>query len=501
VPQVDLPKGKGTMLRLDRRSFLGGALRVAASGALIPNMELAGAVTYPNVTGKLPEREHILFKGAYIITMDQQLGDIESADIHIRNGAIIAVGRNLVAPGARVINAAGNIVTPGLVETHWHLWTALMRGMAGDEPCCGYFPTSAKVGNAYTADDMHVAVKLATAEALNSGITTVHDWCHNIRTPAHADEDLRALRESGLRGRFSYGPARSTPITQISDLEHLTRLARDWPSSSADNLLSLGLAWRGVQYLVIAPDGTTTFNPIPEAVFKKEYDAARVLGLPITLHCNVGANFDRGHVATLERLGLLYPDLNLVHMISSTPEEIAAAVKAGCSISSTPFTEMRTGYGFPKVQQFLDAGARVGLGVDTTAIAGDANMFEIMKGIQNVTNATAMSEYKMSARKALALATIEGARVMNLEDQIGSLIPGKRADLIMINTNSINLGMFTEAAHMVVSAAQPANVDTVIVDGRILKEKGRLTAVDVRAVIAAASVANEGLRDRAHWST
>lgn len=488
------------MLRLDRRSFLGGALRVAASVALTPDMVLAEAVPNQNLTGRLPEREDVLFKGAYIITMDPQLGDLENADIHIKDGAIVAVGGNLSAPGARVINAAGNIVMPGLVDTHWHLWTALMRGMAGDEPCCGYFPTSAKLGNAYTADDMYVAVKLATAEALNSGITTVHDWCHNVRTPAHADEDLRALRESGLRGRFSYGPARSTPITQTCDLDHLDRLAHGyWPSGSANNLLSLGLAWRGVQYLVIAADGTTTFNPIPEAVFKKEYDTARDLGLPISLHCNVGARFDRGHVAALERLGLLYPDLNLVHMISSTPEEIAAAAKAGCSISSTPFTEMRTGYGFPKVQQFLDAGARVGLGIDTTAIAGDANMFEVMKGIQNVTNATAASEYKMSTCKALALATIEGARVMGLDDEIGSLMPRKRADLIMINTNAINLGMFTEAAHMVVNAAQPANVDTVIVDGRILKEKGRLTAVDVKAVIAAASAANKNLRARARW--
>ena len=137
--------------------------------------------------------------------------------------------------------------------------------------------------------------------------------------------------------------------------------------------------------------------------------------------------------------------------------------------------------------------------MDTTALSGNADMFAIMKAIQNIENGRTNNEFKLPARRALELATIEGARSMGVDDRVGSLVPGKRADLIMVNTRAVNLGVFSEPAHMLVEAAQPANVDTVMIDGRILKRGGRLTAIDVEKTLSEASAAHAAVRKRAGW--
>jgi cytosine/adenosine deaminase-related metal-dependent hydrolase len=150
--------------------------------------------------------------------------------------------------------------------------------------------------------------------------------------------------------------------------------------------------------------------------------------------------------------------------------------------------------------ELLAGGVEVGLSVDTPTLSGNADMFGIMKAVQNIENGRARDEFKLSARRVLELATIGGARSMGLEAKIGSLVPGKRADLILVDTRALNLAVFTEPAHMLVEAAQPANVDTVVVDGHILKRGGRLTAVDSGEVIAAAAQASADVRRRSGWS-
>ncbi|MDB5964827.1 MAG: amidohydrolase [Polaromonas sp.] len=482
----------------NRRGFLG--MGISLAGAL-PLAHLAAAPTSPSRPSRaLPRRGTVLFKGGFVMTMDSELGDLADADVLVKDGKIVSVGKNLSAPGARVINAKNMIVMPGLVETHWHLWNSLLRSMAGDAACCGYFPTSAGLGRFFTPGDMYAGVRLAAAEAIDSGITTVHDWAHNPRTPEHAEENLRALRESGIRARFSYGPARGIPVTETVNLDDIRRLHADWKSYANEGLISLGLAWRGVQYAVTdQATGKMGFQNIPESVYRTEYDTARSLGIPLTAHCNIGSRIDFGHAAKLDQLGLLYEDLQLVHMVSSTQAEIDAVAKAGSSVSFSPYTEMRTGFGFPDPTAFLKAGVKVGLSVDTTTLSGSGNMFEIMKGIQNIANGKALSEYDMPARTALELGTLGGARSLGIGQQTGSLKPGKHADVIMVDTRSLNIGMFTDPAHMVVEAANPASVNLVMVDGRILKEHGKLTAVHAGEVVVEASKANMALRKRANW--
>jgi cytosine/adenosine deaminase-related metal-dependent hydrolase len=199
---------------MNRRCFIGG---VAALGAASPGsraLSAEGDAKESGAAGSLPPRGHLLIRGAHVMTMDPAIGDIVGGDVHVRDGEIIGVGRGLAAPDADVVDGGRMIVLPGLVETHWHMWNTLLRSMAGDERKFGYFPTSAGLGAHYLPGDMFQGTRLSAAEALNAGITCVHDWCHNPRTPEHAEENLRALRESGIRGRFSYGPARGIPVTE-----------------------------------------------------------------------------------------------------------------------------------------------------------------------------------------------------------------------------------------------------------------------------------------------
>jgi len=225
---------------------------------------------------------------------------------------------------------------------------------------------------------------------------------------------------------------------------------------------------------------------------------ARRLGLPVSVHLN-NSRARAGGIARVAKDGLLGPDLQAIHAVWVTPDEVRALADARAAVSLSPYTELRIGFGVPPTSTFLQAGIPLGLSVDTTALSGNADMFGIMKVTQNAENARTENEFQLPARRVLELATIEGARSMGMGDRIGSLTAGKRADLIMVDTRAINLGVFTDPAHLLVEAAQPANVDTVMVDGRLLKRGGRLTAVDPGRVVGEARQSLAALRKRANW--
>ncbi|MFN7752576.1 MAG: amidohydrolase family protein [Pseudomonadota bacterium] len=481
--------GDGLHARVDarRRRLVGGG---AALGALA----IGGCAAIPdpgaNLPGAGPARGEWLLRGGYVMTMERSVGDLAGADVHVRDGVIVAVGRALQAPGARVIDARDMIVMPGMVETHWHMWNTLLRSMSLDEKKFGYFPTALGLGRHYVPGDMYAGTRLACAEAIHSGITFVHDWCHNIRTPTHARENLRALSESGLRGRFSYGTMQGHPVDQTMDLADLERLRADWSQHDAGGRLALGIAWRGV-----ATGGT---GAIKAEASRRDIAEARRLGLPVSVHLN-NSRARAGGIAQVAKDGLLGPDLQAIHAVWVTPEEVRALVDSRAAVSISPFTELRIGFGVPPTSTFLQAGIPLGLSVDTTALSGNADMFGIMKVTQNAENARTENEFQLPARRVLELATIEGARSMGMADRIGSLAAGKRADLIMVDTRAINLGVFTDPAHLLVEAAQPGNVDTVMVDGRLLKSGGRLTALDPARVVADARESLAALRKRANW--
>jgi cytosine/adenosine deaminase-related metal-dependent hydrolase len=473
-----------------RRHFLQG---IAAAGSLAAGGLLASPLMAQTRRGggdasKLPARGEFVIRNAHVMTMDQNLGDIAGGSVHVRNGEIIAVGKDVKATGARAINGDGMIVMPGLIETHWHMWNTLFRSFAGDKPEEGYFPTVARFGQQMMPDDIFQSTRLSAAEAINSGMTFVHSWCHNVRSRAHAEADIRALAEVGIRARHSCGWPQGMPDTQMADQSVIEGLARDWKSFSNEGLIGLGMAWRG-QFRA---------GPIAETVYRPEFDNARKLGIPITVHV-ASARRAVGQIELLYKAKLMGKDVQLIHTLSANAAELDMIKETGCAVSVSPGSELRIGYGYPQTSEMLAKGIPVGISVDTSALTGNSNLFGVLKLARDVENAKAESEFKMPARRALELGTIEGARSMGIDDKVGSLVPGKRADLIMINTRTLSMAVMTDPAHTVLECTTPENVDTVVVDGRILKRGGKLAALDVPKVVAEASKALEGVRKRTEW--
>ncbi len=453
-------------MSLNRRDF---ARALLAAGSIVP------AAALRSQTVVLPTRPHLLIRGGYVLSMDPAVGDFVVGDVEIRNGQIVAVGESLEAPGAEIFDAGDKIVLPGFVETHWHVWTSLLRSMASDG---GYFAVSRTVGALYQPSDMYASARLALAEAIHSGITFVHDWCHNIQSPEFAEEALRGLGNAGIRARFSYGTPTGAPNDAEIDQAHFRSLAESFAPYSHGGRVSLGLAWRGAG----------------SAASLSDRALADEFGLPASVHVN---NYQSGAIAALDEAGLLGPNVQLIHAIWSSEQEIAAVAASGASLSVSPFTELRIGFGLPMTGEFLDAGVPVGLSVDTTTLSGSADMFAIMKAILNIENGRARDEFRLTARRVLELATIEGARSMGIDDHTGSLTPGKRADVIVVDTRALNLGVYDDPTSLLVEAAQPANVEAVLVDGRFLKRDGSLTSVDVDEVVDEARAALAGIRARA----
>jgi cytosine/adenosine deaminase-related metal-dependent hydrolase len=436
---------------------------------------------------KLPARGEFTIANAYVMTMDGALGDVAGGSVHVRNGEIVAVGKD-VKGGGQKIDGTGMIVMPGLVETHWHMWNTLYRSFSGDKPEEGYFPTVARFGQQMNADDIFQSTRLSAAEAINSGMTFVHSWCHNVRSTAHAEADVRALAEVGIRARHSCGWPQGFPDTQSADQGPIESLARNWKSWSNEGLITLGMAWRG-QFRA---------GPIKPEVYQPEVDNARKLGLPITVHV-ASSRKAVNQIESLYKGKLMGKDVQLIHTLSASPAELDMIKETGSAVSVSPGSELRIGYGYPQTSEMLAKGIPLGISVDTSALVGSSNLFAVLKLARDCENAKAESEFKMPARKALELGTIEGARSMGLDDRIGSLKPGKRADLIAISPNALNMAVVTDLAHLVLEATGPENVDTVVVDGRILKRGGKLVALDTRKVVAGARAALAGVRERTKW--
>jgi 5-methylthioadenosine/S-adenosylhomocysteine deaminase len=475
------------MCQICRRDFIRGAAAFGTTG-LFASPLMAQTQRGDAGSSRLPPRGEFTIANAYVMTMDGNLGDIADASVHVRNGEIVAVGKD-VGGGGEKIDGAGMIVMPGLVETHWHMWNTIFRSFAGDKPEEGYFPTVARFGQQMSPDDIFQSTRLSAAEAINSGMTFVHSWCHNVRSQAHAEADVRALAEAGIRARHSCGWPQGLPDTQSADQAPIEALAKDWKSRSNDGLITLGMAWRG-QFRA---------GPIKPEVYQPEFDNARKLGLPITVHVAAAAHRAVGQIELLYKAKLMGKDVQLVHALAASDAELDMIKESGAAVSVSPGSELRIGYGYPQVSEMLARGIPLGISIDTSALTGISNMFGVLKLTRDSENAKAESEFKMSARRALELGTIEGARSMGIDDKVGSLTPGKRADLITISPNALNMAVVTDPAHLVLEATSPENVDTVVVDGRILKRGGKLTSLNTSEVIAGARAALAGVRERTKW--
>ncbi|MFI6095639.1 amidohydrolase family protein [Lentzea sp. NPDC051213] len=418
-------------------------------------------------------RGRYLIRGGAVVTVDQTLGVLPRADVLVDNGKIEAVGRDLNARGAKIVDATDMIVMPGFVNTHHHMWSALGRNFVADG--FPYFAAKRATSTLYDAKDVYRSVLLGLAELANAGVTTVHNWSNNTRSPAHADAELRAHRDGLLRARFSYGHVDQMPRDVPMDLTDVDRVRQQYfaGGTAFDGLVHLGINLRGL-------------SQSAEPAFVADMEAALQRGLPVAIHAGQ-APPRIVDAADYERRGWLGPKTLLCHYMTALDSDMEILARTGTPLSWSPHSEFRLGVGDKQdtLLRFRRAGVLVSLSSDATSIA-PSDMFETMRLVPEA-----------GFQGALAMATINGAHALGLGALTGSITPGKRADLILVRTNDINLapgGLFETT---LVQAATPANVDTVFSDGRIIKRGGRLAGFDVDRIVRDAKTSSLRIRTAA----
>lgn len=403
----------------------------------------------------------ILIRNGYLLPMTEKGADLPASDILVRNNVIVQIGKNIVAPEAKVIDASGKYVLPGFVDAHNHLWVTTMRGQFRNQQG-KFFPVSNKLAKVMQPEDIWLAMYTGALELLQSGVTTTGDFFDNVRGAAWGDAGFTALQQSGIRAIIYYGGPDKTTQHMI-DLPHLAEL-----NQQATDRVQFGLGWRLPRDLSSEQSW---------AMRDKEYQFARQHKLPIQVHVSGDAHamFD-----TLIDRHYLSPSLTVVHASDALPQQLNALQKAGGGLALTPVSEQRVGYGLTLLSHFRDVN-RLGLGIDGNALSGSGNMFETLRTAALTESGQAKDETLPQPRELLALATRRSAEAIGLGERTGTLEIGKRADIQIINPDTLNMGGFGggDPAALIVYSAQPQNVETVIVDGHIVKAEGKLQGVNV----------------------
>ena len=304
--------------------FVGAA---ALSGGM--PLGLAARAIAQSAAAPRPRGAYLIKNGA-VVTVDQALGTLPRADVLVRDGRIAGIGPDLAATDAEVIDATDMIVMPGFVDTHYHMWSALGRNFIGDGGF-GYFPAKNATSKLYSADDFYNSVMLGLVELANAGITTVHNWSHNTRTPAHADAELRAHRDSMLRARYAYGHIDQMPRDQALDFTDIDRVKRDYfaGGTAFDGLLTFGVNLRGL-------------SQSEERTYHQDMAAAMERGLPVAIHASQ-APPNVVDAADYEKRGWLGPKLLICHYIPARDIDAETMARTKTPLSFATHSEFRLG--------------------------------------------------------------------------------------------------------------------------------------------------------------
>ncbi len=431
--------------------------------------------------------DRVLIKGGIVLTQDSALGEIADADVLVEDDKIAAVGRNLPADGARTIDATGDVVIPGFIDTHRHTWETSIRTCAPDYPLIAYFGNILdKFAPHYRPEDVHAATLWGALEDINAGITGLVDWAHIINTPDHADAGIQGLQESGLRSVYAYGFGNTSLVDWWFGPDYTGSVLRiDGPDArrlraqyfnSDDGRVTMGLATRGTGFC--KPD-----------VVRFEWELAKELGLNITVHVAMDRfGYTKGQITALRDMDLLYPNTTYVHASHFTDEEWALARDSGGNVSFAPQIEVQMGHGWAPAVKAMEYGLPIGLSSDvaTTASADQFTQMHAIFGSErgrkhqeaweaDLDGLTA-SPGLITSRQVLHWATLGGAEVAGIADRTGSLTPGKQADIVIIDGSAVNVAPIIDPVAAVVCAADISNVKTVFVAGETLKEDFKLKA-------------------------
>ena len=409
-----------------------------------------------------------LIRGGTVLSMDPALGDLPSGDVLIEGEKILAVGPDLSNGEVEVIDAEGMIVMPGFVDSHRHIWEGLLRNIGTDVPLEGRTSYISfvlhKLAPAFRPEDAYVGNLVSALGAIDAGITTLLDWSHIQDSPAHTDAVIQALDDSGLRAVFAYGfpwwgkwEERQPSWFVRAATEHF---------SSKDQKLTLALAAPGPEF--------TDFE-----ITRDHWKLARETDARITTHVGVGSYGQDGKLQEFGEAGLLGADTTYIHCTTLNDTEIQMIVDTGGTVSLASPVEMMMGHGMPPIQKFLDRGLRPSLSVDVETNV-PADLFNQMRSVLGLQRAIATAEGKtpVSTREVLGYATVEGAKANGLETKVGTLTPGKQADVILLRTDRMNVTPLNDPATAVVAGMDTGNVDTVLIGGRVMKRHGQLLHVD-----------------------
>lgn len=429
-----------------------------------------------------------LIKAGWVVSLDSRIGDLEAGDILIEDDKIIDVGHGIDAEDAEIVDAKGMIVMPGLVNAHIHLWQSGFRGMGVEWVGADYFrDMHGNMATHFTAEDYYLGTLAGAVKQLNTGVTTVFEWSHGLRDLEMAERAVDALEESGIRAVFGHGTAKppnkpgETPHSHIPHPRDRVDALRGGRLGSDDNLVTLALAILGAEY--------ATWD-----VAVKDHELARELDLLCSAHVwscfNPAPGEPDAPYPELARMGLMGPKHNLVHANFITDDHLKAVLDTGSSISSTVMVETRGHWEEPLTGRVRDLGHMPSLGNDTAMLVSDDFWTEMKAALiclrhreqhQN-RGKPAFTSAAVRSREALEWATIGGAKALCMDHKIGSLTPGKQADLVLLNAGGVNLAPIMDPLFSITDQASAADVDSVMIAGEFKKRDGHL--VTDQAVLA-----------------
>ncbi len=456
-----------------------GFMKTAAAGAALGSAAaLFGARPARAQTAAPPPgtgaRRYVI-RGGAVLSMDPGVGDFADADVLVDGRAIAAVGRNVPAGDAAVIDARGMIVMPGFIDTHHHQFETALRSFLADgllfndgQPhgAINYFDhILGKFAGVYRPQDVHINILFGSLSQLDAGVTGVLDISQIHHSPEHTDAAVKGLLDSGRRAALGYFEGRGDRAKYPDD----ARRVKKEHFSSGDQLLTMVMG--GEVYL---------------PGYEKAWQIGRELGIPIAAH--VLGNF--GIPKAIDeriRAKALGADLHFIHMTAMPDAHWKAVADAGVSVSIAVPIEMTMRHGMPPILKAMQMGIEPSLSsdVECTMTADFFTQMRAMMTLQRMlVNERALAGEKdlpklLTSRDVIHYATVEGARHLRLERKVGTLTPGKEADIVLLDANAINAAPLNHVPGAVVTLMDRSNVDTVMVAGKVRKWRGRLLDVDL----------------------
>jgi 5-methylthioadenosine/S-adenosylhomocysteine deaminase len=427
-----------------------------------------------------------LIQNATIVSMDPKIGVVDGGDILVDDGKIVEVGKNISAGAAQPIDARDMIVTPGLVNAHIHTWEFPLRGIGANWVSKRDYHGNMhrNLAMRYRAEDVRVGNLLGALNQINHGVTTLFDWCHIVRDSEMADAAIDGLEESGIRAVFARGTVKppvvegQPPFYEIPFPREEVHRLRTGRLASDDRLVTLAMATLGPDYAVYD-------------VCVQDIRLAREYGLLNSAHtwARKGQRKLEDGMWRLNKDGLLGPDHNIAHGNCLEDDELKMVLDAGCSVSATCFTEMLNSERVAMLGRLLKLGAMPSLGTDCDPYFNASMLWVMRHAFQHqreIDNRTLhaqgrwpaeKSQHATHTRHALEWVTLGGAKALRMDHKIGSITPGKQADLTFINARGMNIFPVLpggDPVHAVVMYTESVDVDSVMIAGKFVKRGGKL---------------------------